>query len=294
LPKIAIADQLPKPVAYVLAGGASFGSVQVGQLRALARTDLSPDMVVGTSVGSINGAVVADDPTVAADRLAALWSTVVREDVFGKTLDTAVRVAKRSPALIDNASLKKFIESALESRLFSDLAIPLTAVATDFEVGEAVPMREGDLVSALMASAAIPAVFPKIEREGRVLVDGGVVANVPIAIAAAQGAQTIVVLDCGFTVIAPQKEDTLVSILLRTAAIVAAQQVRKDLQAVADRTVLYLPGPWPIVSRPDDFGRSEELSAAAYDLCNEWLTGLRISGPGRYGAAPADALSKPV
>lgn len=268
--------------------------MQVGQLRALAKTDIVPDLVVGTSVGALNGAVVAEDPEMAADRLAAIWSTVVREDVFGKTMDTAVRVATRASGLIDNKPLRSFIESAITSRDFSDLAIPLTAVATDFEIGEAVPISSGDLVSAVMASAAIPAVFPSIERDGRKLVDGGVVANVPIAIAAARGAQTLVVLDCGFTFVAPQKDTSLLSILLRTAAIMAAQQVRRDLQIVTGKTVLYLPGPWPITSRPDEFGRSQELATAAFDLCRDWLSELRIAEPGRYGAAPSDALSKPV
>lgn len=266
--------------------------MQVGQLRALAKTDIRPDFVVGTSVGSLNGAVVADDPVVAADRLAALWSTVSREDIFGKNLPTAVRVASGKPAVVDNSHLRSFIHRAVAARDFSDLAIPLTSVATDFDTGEVVALRSGDLVSALLASAAIPAIFPVVDRDGRRLVDGGIVANVPISVAAAQGAQTIVVLDCGFTVIAPQREDSLRAAILRTVAIMAAQQVRRDLEAVSDLTVLYLPGPWPIGSRPDDFHRSQELAETSYELSLRWLKQLRVTGPGRYGSAPPDALSK--
>ena len=66
-----------------------------------------------------------------------------------------------------------------------------------------------------------------------------------------------------------------------------------DLEKVRDQTVLYLPGPWPIGSRPDDFRRSQELAAAAYGLSIEWLSELRIEGPGRYGKAPSDFLAKP-
>lgn len=250
-------------------------------------------MVVGTSVGALNGTVVADDPDAAADRLAALWSTVTREDVFGKTLPTAYRLASRQSSAIDSRALQAFVERAIASRDFADLKIAHTAITTDFDTGEMVPLRDGDLISAVMASAAIPAVFPVVERNGRRLVDGGVVANVPIGVAAAQGAQTIVVLDCGFTVIAPQKEETLRANLLRMAAIMASQQVRRDLEKVRDQTVLYLPGPWPIGSRPDDFRRSQELAAAAYELSIEWLSELRIEGPGRYGKAPSDFLAKP-
>ena len=261
-------------------------------MRALAKTDLSPDMVVGTSVGALNGTIVAEDPSTAADRLAAIWSSVTRETVFGKTLPTAYRLASRQSSAIDNRSLQSFLEGATAARDFSDLKVPHTAITTDFDTGEVVALREGDLISAVMASAAIPAVFPVIERDGRRLVDGGVVANVPIGVAAAQGAQTIVVLDCGFTVIAPQKEKTLRANLMRMAAIMASQQVRRDLEKVRDRTVLYLPGPWPIGSRPDDFRRSQELASAAYELSTEWFAELRIEGPGRYGKAPSDFLAK--
>lgn len=251
-------------------------------------------MVVGTSVGAINGTVVAEDPEMAADRLAALWSTVVREDVFGKTLNAAMRVATRQPALIDNAPLRAFIERGVTARDFADLKIPHTAVTTDFNTGEAVGISSGELISAVMASAAIPLVFPAIERDGRKLVDGGIVANVPISFAAAQGAETIVILDCGFTVVAPQREDTFTSVLIRTAAIMASQQVRRDLELVSGKTVLYLPGPWPIKSRPDNFTHSQELATAAFDLSKEWLASLRVSGPGRYGAAPSDALTRKI
>ncbi|MFA7265600.1 MAG: hypothetical protein WC054_04745, partial [Candidatus Nanopelagicales bacterium] len=98
------------------------------------------------------------------------------------------------------------------------------------------------------------------------------------------------VLDCGFTVVAPQQEATLRSMMLRTVAIMASQQVRRDLEKVRDRTLLYLPGPWPIRTRPDDFRDSQDLANAAFELSLEWLSELRIEGEGRYGRAPSDFL----
>ena len=95
-------------------------------------------MVVGTSVGALNGTVVADDPDAAADRLAALWSTVTREDVFGKTLPTAYRLASRQSSAIDSRALQAFVERAIASRDFADLKIPHTAITTDFDTGEMV------------------------------------------------------------------------------------------------------------------------------------------------------------
>ncbi|MDZ7578975.1 MAG: patatin-like phospholipase family protein, partial [Candidatus Nanopelagicales bacterium] len=292
MPTIELARFLPKPVAFVLAGGASYGAVQVGHLRALAETDIEPDLVVGTSVGALNGALVAEDPKEAPARLSELWSSIVRRDVFGNTVGMAVSMVSGQPSATRNDGLRALIERSLTSRDFSDLALPHTAIATDFDTGDVVLINDGDLVSALLASAAIPLVFPQVPRDGRNLVDGGLVANVPIAAAAAQGAESMVVLDCGFTVVAPERNDTYVGLLMRTAAIMAAQQVRRDLEKVADKTVLYLPGPWPITSRPDEFGDSDEMASEAYDLALEWLSTLHLEGSGRYGETPADFLTK--
>lgn len=291
---IQLADKLPGPIGYVLAGGASYGAVQAGQLRALGKTDLRPDMVAGTSVGALNGAIVAEDPDGAADRLSALWSTVTRDQVFGTTTEAAINFLSRKPAALKNDGLRSLVERVLTSRDFSDLAVPFTAVATDFNTGDAAGLRSGDLVSALLASAAIPGVFPIIEREGRSLVDGGLVANVPMSFVHAQGAATIVVLDCGFTVVAPEQTDSMLKVLMRAAAIMAAQQVRQDLALCCDRTVVYLPGPWPIRGRPDEFVHSTEYADAAYELTLAFLKDFEPGGPGRYGYAPADEIADPV
>ena len=291
--QIRLIDTLPRPIAYVLGGGASYGSVQVGHLRALAETDLAPDFVVGTSVGSLNGAMVAENPATAPERLVNLWASMSRQAVFGKIFGTAVNLAKGKASAVPNTGLRAVIEDAVTARTFEELRVPHTAVTTDFDTGEPVAINSGDLVSALLASAAIPLVFPPVKRGDRKLVDGGIVANVPISIAADQGAETIVVLDCGFTVMAPEREETATGRLLRTAAIMAAQQVRRDLSTVGDRVVLYLPGPWPMRGRPDDFRRSADNTATTYDLTMTWLHGLHVVGAGRYGMAPSDYLIKP-
>ncbi|MEZ5184303.1 MAG: patatin-like phospholipase family protein [Candidatus Nanopelagicales bacterium] len=291
--RIQLVESLPRPIAYVLGGGASYGSVQVGHLRALGETDITPDFVVGTSVGSLNGAIVAEHPATAYEHLSTLWAGLSRQAVFGNVLGTALNLAKGKASAVPNTGLRAVIERALTSRTFEELSIPHTAVTTDFDTGEPVPINRGDLVSALLASSAIPLVFPPVHRENRKLVDGGIVANVPISIAAEQGAATIVVLDCGFTVMAPQQEETATGRLLRTAAIMAAQQVRRDLRTVDDRVVLYLPGPWPMRGRPDEFRRSAQNASTTFGLTMTWLHGLRVVGPGRYGSAPSDWLIKP-
>ncbi len=291
MPQYEFGRKIKKPVAYVLAGGASYGSVQVGQLRALADSDIRPNFVVGTSVGSLNGAVVAEDPETAPERLSELWATTTRDDVFGGVVSAALNLASGKPSAVGNDGLRALVERAVNARDFAELKIPHTAMATDFDTGVSVPLSEGDLISALLASAAIPAIFPSIYRDGIRLVDGGLVANVPIGQAVEQGARTIVVLDCGFTVLAPEGEDTFSGRLLRTAAIMAAQQVRRDMEKAEGLRVLYLPGPWPTNTMPDDFSKSEELADRAEQMSREWLADLEISGPGRYGSAPSDALA---
>jgi NTE family protein len=283
-----IAGAVKRPVGYVLAGGASYGSVQVGMLRALADSDLRPDLVVGTSVGSLNGAALAENPEEAPERLTNLWANVTREDIFGGVLKSAVALAAGKSTVVSNEGLQNFLEQAVSARDFSQLRVPHTAMTTDFDTAESVPISEGELIPALLASAAIPGVFPEVERNGRRLVDGGLVENVPISEAVAQGAKTIVVLDCGFSVLAPEKDDSFVSRMTRTIAIMTSAQVRWGLEAAGEHTVIYMPGPWPVGIRPDSFAKSAELIMKTEQICREWLAELTIEGPGQYGSIPLD------
>jgi len=285
-PTIELIDSLPRPIAYVLGGGGSYGASQAGQLRALARTDLRPDFIVGTSVGSLNGTILAETPETAGDRLSAFWSLVDRDMVFGSPRTMMMNLASLRPAVADPKPLQNLIEASTPSRDFADLELPLTAVAADVNSGHHVELTSGDLVSALMASTAIPGVFPSVKREGRKLIDGGVMANVPIGIAAEQGAQTLVVLDCGFNLFAPRTDPTLPHALLRATAMMAASQVRRDLALYTDRTILYVPAKWPAASLPYDFSKSQINNTESYILALQWLAQLEVDGPGLYGEPP--------
>ncbi len=284
---IELLDKLPKPIAYVLGGGGAYGSVQVGQIRALAKTDIRPDFVVGTSVGSLNATVIAETPEIAHDRLGAFWTLLTREDVFGSMRKMMFNLSSLRPALADPTPLREMLLASTPSRDFSDLELPLTAIAADVTTGHHVELNSGDLISALMASVAIPGIFPVVEREGRRLIDGGILHNVPISIAAEQGAQTIVVLDCAFNMFAPRTDPTLPHALLRAAAIMVSGQVRRDLALYSDRTILYVPGKWPPASMPYDFTNSYAKNGnESYELAMDWLEALEIKGTGLYGEPP--------
>lgn len=279
------AGRLPRPVAFVLGGGASFGAVQVGMLQALAEIDLVPDLVVGTSVGSINGALLAEDPRGAASRLSHLWPQVTRQMVFPGGVVERIRTwHQHHRYLVPADGLRDLIAGMLSAERIEDLALPFAATAMDLVSGAAVHLQTGPLVPAVLASAAIPGLYPSVRIDGRDLVDGGVVSNVPVDHALSMGARSVVVLDCGVYGLRDEAPRTLAETIAHVAAIMLRQQVVRDLPAVARQVpVLYLPGPFPMTSSPLEFGRSAWLMQEAYDRTRAFLADVQPAGPGLYG-----------
>jgi NTE family protein len=238
---LSLGARLPRPTAFVLGGGGSWGALQLGMLQALAGTDLTPDLVVGTSVGSLNGAVLAADPQLAVERLEELWPRVTRAQVFPGGWVRSLRTLTESRTwLYDNQPLTDLLTSRLPAKSFEDMAVPFVAVATDFTNGAMAELDSGELRSALLASSAIPGIFPWVERDGRRLVDGMLVANVPITVAMKRGARSIVVLDCGLSGVRPRAAGTLVEVLTQSTAIYARRQMGNDLLACAQVPVVWL------------------------------------------------------
>src|SRR5215470_6849657 len=168
--------------AFVLSGGGNQGVSQVGMLRALLERGIVPDVVIGTSAGALNGAAVAYAPNLTGvAQLAAVWEQLRAEHVFpGGRIHRAWNVVRRGTHLFENVGLASVIHHASPARSFSDLEIPLRIIATDLDTGEEVVLARGPLKPALLASAALPGVFPIVHHAGRRLVDGGVVNNVPL------------------------------------------------------------------------------------------------------------------
>jgi hypothetical protein len=148
-----IAD-LPRPVGYVLGGGASLGAIQVGMLQALSEHDVVPDIVAGTSVGSLNGAVVALDPASAANRLSHLWPRLTREQVFpGGLLHQARTLQHAKTHLFPSTGLAAVIADFLgPDATFADLTLPFTAMAMDVATARPHVLSDGPLLPALLAS----------------------------------------------------------------------------------------------------------------------------------------------
>lgn len=278
---------MPKPLAYVFGGGATYGAAQLGMLRALADTDLEPDFVIGTSVGSLNAAVFAQNPEIAVDYLSELWASPENNAVFKGKVSGALQLARGRNHLLDATALQQLLAQYLQARRFEELKLPTIAVTTDLDTAETVTFAEGELLKPLQASAAIPGVFPYVEISGRRLVDGGVTANVAIRQAIAAGAKSVVVLDCGLVVAPKDDANTILQLLMQTVAIMTGAQVRRDLAlAVKEVPVLYLPTVDPGGMRPDSFNGAMDMAERAYEASARFLRGVYLDGPGLYGSPP--------
>jgi NTE family protein len=184
--------------AFVLGGGGVLGAHEVGMLRALAQAGVQPDLVVGTSVGAINGAIVAADPGSAAARLAQLWQGEALRQAFRETLwGRAVRLARSGTHLHSIEPLRHMLDDALAGGTFADLAVPFHCVAASIEDATARWFSDGPVVPAVLASCAVPGLLPPVEVDGRHYFDGGLVDSIPVGRAVALGARTVWVLHVG-------------------------------------------------------------------------------------------------
>lgn len=186
--------------ALVLSGGANRGAVEAGAILALFERGIFPDLVVGASVGAINATYIACQPSLeGAKNLCELWLGISRENVFpGDIFRRFFLLLSKRDRIYPNDRLRQFLTKRVPCRTFEKTAIPLCVVATSLDKGEEVVLDSGNLIEAILASCAIPGVFPPVEIDGIRYVDGGVTDNVPISVAVEKGADTIYVINVGW------------------------------------------------------------------------------------------------
>ena len=190
----------PQPIAFVLGGGGgSLGAHEVGMLRALLERGIVPDLVLGTSVGAINGVAVAADPTPAGvERLAAMWTEMDAGAAFdGSLLRRLGTLARTRTHLHGNDSLRAMLEGALPVQRIEELAVPFQCVAASIERAAEHWFSSGPIVDAVLASASVPGILPPVEIDGEHYIDGGIVNSIPVSRAVALGATRIFVLHVG-------------------------------------------------------------------------------------------------
>jgi NTE family protein len=247
--------------AFVLSGGGSLGAVQVGMLRALFEQGVRPDMLIGTSVGAVNAAWVAGRPE--ADGMAELeeiWLGLRRQHVFPLSPMTGARgLLGRANHVISNANLRSILERHIPYDRLEDAAVPVHVVATELKSGRAAILASGPAVPALLASCAIPGVFPPVEIARRHYVDGGVASHTPITVAIELGAEKIYVLPVGFPWLNREPTNAL-GVALHALARIVEQRLDAEVSAnrhVADIHVM--PAHDLADVSPADFGHTREL-----------------------------------
>jgi NTE family protein len=186
--------------AFVLGGGGRWGAVEVGMIQALHEARITPDLILGTSIGAFNGAVIADYPgSEGVERLTGFWEEVTGVDLFQTSfMDRARRVATLKPSLHESEELRDLVEKAIhpDTRI-EDLHTRFQCVAASIEKSRERWFDSGPLVDAVLASSAVPALFPPVEIDGEHFYDGGLVDSVPLGRAVDMGADTIYVLQVG-------------------------------------------------------------------------------------------------
>ncbi|HET8541124.1 MAG TPA: patatin-like phospholipase family protein [Anaeromyxobacter sp.] len=217
-------DDRPPRVALVLGGGAARGFAHVGVLRVLEDEEIPIELVVGTSVGSLVGALYADGHDARA--LEALARDLDRDDFF----DFGLGPALFGLGLASGTRLERWTADHLRARNIEQLAIPYAAVATDLDDGSVVVLRRGDVARAVRASSAIPGVFEPVLLDGRLLVDGGVVANLPVQVARALGADVVVAVDVT-EVTGKAEPSSFVEVVMRAVTILTHEGVAEAARA---------------------------------------------------------------
>jgi len=277
--------------AFVLAGGGSLGAVQVGMLAAMARQDIRPDFVVGASVGAINAAYYAAEPDDrGVERLKRIWLQLRRSDVFPFSLmATALSFFGKTDHFVAPAPLRKLIESMLPYQRLEDAKLPCYVVATDALKGTEVVLSSGVAATALLASAAIPGVFPPVMLDGCCLVDGGVANNTPVSTAVKMGATRVIVLPTGTSCSLSAPPRGALAMALHALNLLIMRQLVNDIERFSGVVeVVTVPPLCPLATTTYDFSQSADLIHRAEASTRLWL---RTDGMHHFGT-PATLLPR--
>lgn len=294
---------IPHPkTAFVFAGGGSYGAAQVGMLRALHACGVRPDFAMGSSVGAINGVFFAGMPdTEGIGRLELLWRSLKRQDIFPIALATLFGALRNSDHMFEPGRLRKLLAMHLPQPRLEDTAIPAHVMATDLLTGSPVRLSAGSAVAAVLASCAIPAIYPPVHVDGRLLIDGGVACSTPIDSAIELGATRLIVLPTSFACPHDRPPAGVLAMAFHAMGLSVMRQLDRDIRRhAAEAAIFVVPPICPLAARPYDFSRVAEMIDLAARSTERWLEdgGLsRTARPipaGRRGACTANLPACPV
>ncbi len=266
-------DPQSAKTAFVFAGGGSFGAIQVGMMLSLARNGIGAGMVVGSSVGALNGAFYAGDPTLAGvERLANIWRGLQRRDVFPLSWRTVLGFLWRRDFLISHDGIRKLIDDHIPYRNLEDARLPVHIVTTDIVTGDSVVFSDGSVAEAIVASTAIPGAFSPVRYKDRFLADGALSSNTPVRIAVKSGARRLIILPTGYACANDAPPVGAVANALHALTLLIARQLVSELENLGpDVAYFVVPPLCPLVGSPYDFSRTAEHIERARLATDDWL-----------------------
>jgi NTE family protein len=278
---LSITEPVAEKTAFVFAGGGSFGAIQVGMMQALARRGVTADMVVGSSVGALNGAFYASNPTQAgAEHLADIWRGLRRQDVFPFTLRTLLGFLWRRDFLIPHDGIRKLVDDHIPYRNLEHARLPVHIVATDIITGDSVVFSEGPAAEAIVASTAIPGAFQPVHYKDHFLADGALSSNTPVRVAVKKGARRLIILPTGHACANDAPPVGAVANALHALTLLIARQLVNELENLGPEVEYFVVPPLcPLVGSPYDFSRTAEHIVRAAESTDAWLAadGLKLN-----------------
>lgn len=271
---MSVRDQIGEAkTAFVFAGGGSFGAIQVGMLHSLTAHGISADMVVGSSVGALNGAFYAGDPTLkGVQKLGDIWRSLKRQDVFPMSWRTVLSFLWRRDFLISHDGIRKLIDDHIPYRKLEDARVPVHIVTTDLISGDSIVLSEGSTSQAIVASTAIPGAFAPIHYKDYYLADGAISSNTPIQVAVNKGARRLIILPTGHACATQAPPVGAVANALHALTLLIARQLVGELESLdPDIEYFVVPPLCPLVGSPYDFSRSADHIARAIETTDAWL-----------------------
>jgi NTE family protein len=269
--------------AFVLSGGGSLGAVQVGMLQALAAHDVRPDLLVGTSAGAMNAAWVAGHGMSADSlvKLAQVWIGLRRREIFPvQPRQVLSGLLGRRTGVVSDAGLRRLVGAHVVVEYLTQARVPTHLLAADLLSGQRVPISTGDPVDAVLASAAIPGIFPPVQRAGRHLVDGSVALHAGVSQAVDLGATVLYVLPTGAPCALPGAPQSAIGVALHSLNLLIAQRLIHEIAGLRGAaTIKVLPPLCPLEVSAADFRHAAQLIARARRASLEWIDSGDIDLP---------------
>jgi NTE family protein len=288
-------------VGFVLGGGGNLGDVEVGMLQALLERGIVPDLVVGTSVGALNGAAIAADPSPeTVERLRNAWLTLGEEKIFASPFAGAGTLLRKGTHLHSNLGLRGMIERLLPVRDFSELKVPFQCVAASIERAAEQWFSEGPVTDAILASAAVPGLLPPVEIGGEHYVDGGIVNSIPVDRAVELGATEVYIMQVGRIERPLQPPRNLLQVATVSFEIARRHRFARGMASLPVGVESHVlptgddgPGPDSVQLRYRNFSNAARRIDRAYDATVAYLDALEPGLGRRAEGGTVDAEEEP-